>query len=114
MRLYGRDTKMRLGGYKFNSRWATGLGAVMLSTFVGIFFATAGGDLRRVLISWYVWGIFAWLIGILDRALPISRDRLVPRLLWHIPLSVVVCLLYLYLMIVVNAVLAWQAPGRVG
>jgi len=102
---------MQPGGYGFSSNWAAGLSALALWTFVGIFFATTGGDLRSVLISWYVWGVFAWLIGILDRQLPVPHDRLAPRLLWHIPLSLVTCLLYACVMITVNGLLAGHAPG---
>jgi len=89
-----------------NSRWATTLAAITLWTTVGIFFRTAGGDLRDALITWYVWGLFAWLIGFVDRRLPIGKDQLRRRLLWHIPLSLLFSLLDLCVLQVISDALA--------
>jgi signal transduction histidine kinase len=94
----------------FSSRWATGLAAVALWTLIGLFFATAGGELRRVLITWYTWGVLAWLIVLVDRRLPVGRDQLTRRLLWHIPLSLIFSTLYLCINSVINAVLMGSFP----
>jgi two-component system LytT family sensor kinase len=51
-------------------------------------------------IQWLVWAFAAVLIVRIDRLSPGSRDRLLPRLLWHIPWSLLVPVLTTYVTVV--------------
>jgi two-component system LytT family sensor kinase len=51
-------------------------------------------------IQWLVWAFAAVLIVRIDRLSPGSRDKLLPRLLWHIPWSLLVPVLTTYVTVV--------------
>lgn len=101
------------------SNWLTALFSVLLWTIVGLFFATAGGGVKRALITWYTWGVLAWIIVLIDRRLPVAHDQLGRRLLWHIPLSLLFSALYLCLALAIDMALKGtsfdaQAWGKIG
>ena len=86
---------------------------VLLFTVVGLFFATAGGGIGQALTTWYLWGLLGWALVVVDRRLPVPRERLRLRLLWHVPLSLAFSVLYLCLASLVDAALHGVAPeGR--
>jgi len=86
------------------------LALLLLWTGIGLFFATAGGGVRQSLTTWYLWGLLAWALVVIDRRLPVPSERLGSRLLWHIPLSLLVSILYLGLASVFDAFLPGIAP----
>jgi signal transduction histidine kinase len=51
----------------------------------------------RALSAWCAWVVLVPLIVQVDRLLPVSRDALVPRLLWHLPLSLIFTAAFPYL-----------------
>jgi signal transduction histidine kinase len=61
------------------------------------------------LAAWYLWGLLAWVIAAIDRRLP-QRDRLSARLAWHIPLSLVFTVLYVFLALIADAALRGTIP----
>jgi signal transduction histidine kinase len=86
------------------------LALVLLWTLVGLFFATAGGGIGPALKTWYLWGLLAWAMVAIDRRLPVPHEQLRPRLLWHVPLSLIFSVLYLCLASFVDAALGGSAP----
>jgi signal transduction histidine kinase len=80
-----------------------------LWTAIGLFFATAGGGVKEALATWYIWGILAAAMVAIDRRLPAGRERLRTRLLWHIPLSIVFSMVYLFLMMCAATVIRGDA-----
>jgi two-component system, LytTR family, sensor kinase len=56
-----------------------------------------GESLRTALAAWGSWVLLVPLIVQIDRLLPVARDALVPRLLYHIPLSVGFTVAFAYL-----------------
>jgi signal transduction histidine kinase len=95
-------------GTKWPSKW-TPLALALLWTGVGLLFATAGGGIQRALTAWYLWGLLAWVMAAIDRRLP-RRDRSAVRLAWHIPLSALFAVLYVFLALIVDAVLRRTIP----
>jgi two-component system LytT family sensor kinase len=79
------------------------LGLLLLWTAVGLFFATAGAGVAHGLATWYIWGLLGWAMVAVDRRLPVPQERLSVRLLWHLPLSLLFSLLYLCLLMLVDA-----------
>ncbi len=86
------------------------LALVLLYTVVGLFFATAGGGVGPALTTWYLWGLLGWALVVVDRRLPVPRERLRLRLLCHIPLSLLFSVLYLCLASLVAAALHGVPP----
>jgi two-component system, LytTR family, sensor kinase len=76
-------------------------------------------SLRTALAAWGAWVLLVPLIVRVDRLLPVARDALVPRLLAHVPLSLVftVAFTYLYygacrlLNVPLDAVVSAGGPG---
>jgi two-component system LytT family sensor kinase len=54
-------------------------------------------SLRIAASQWTTWALLSGLIVWIDRRLPVRRDVLLPRFLWHVPLSVVFTVAYTYL-----------------
>jgi signal transduction histidine kinase len=86
------------------------LGLLLFWTAVGLFFATAGGGIARGMATWYTWGLLGWMMVLIDRRLPVSQERLGPRLLWHVPLSLLFSLLFLCVRFFIDAVFFQEAP----
>lgn len=80
---------------------------------MGVLFALGqlqmGGDWRRILRAslseWWSWGLITVLIVAIDRRLPFSDRQIGWRLLCHVPLSVVLTILFSYTAAVIRAVL---------
>ncbi len=53
--------------------------------------------LKISLAQWTAWGALALVIIGIDKRLPVQKDALVRRFLWHIPLSFVFTVVYTYL-----------------
>jgi len=79
-------------------------------TAVGLFFATAGAGVAHGLTTWYIWGGLAWGMVLVDRRLPVAQERLGVRLLWHVPLSLLFSLVYICLLMIVDAAFLRGAP----
>lgn len=58
---------------------------------------TWGQALEISLAQWSAWGVLALIIIWIDRRLPIERDALVRRFLFHVPLSIVFTVASTYL-----------------
>jgi two-component system, LytTR family, sensor kinase len=52
--------------------------------------------LKMSFAKWSTWGLLAILIIWIDRRLPVERDALAQRVLWHVPLSLVFSLVFTY------------------
>jgi signal transduction histidine kinase len=93
-------------------RWALWF---LFWTLIGLFYSTRmaiGGrpasyeaSLKSSLAQWYIWGALAPLMVRLDRMLPVARDAVVRRALFHLPLSFLVTALYVYLFDAVRGIL---------
>ncbi|WP_321476431.1 histidine kinase [uncultured Paludibaculum sp.] len=90
--------------------WPTALAVIFLLTVVGLFSATAGGGVQHALLSWYTWGTLAWLALLIDRRLPVEREQLGRRVLWHIPLSLLFTAIYVCLLPPLNAAIHGNWP----
>ena len=86
------------------------LGLLLFWTAVGLFFATAGAGVAHGLATWYIWGLLGWAMVMVDRRLPVPQERLSVRLLWHVPLSLLFSVLYLFLLTLVDAAFLQGAP----
>jgi signal transduction histidine kinase len=58
---------------------------------------TWGQALEISLAQWSAWGVLALIIIWIDRRLPIERDALFRRFLFHVPLSVIFTVAFIYL-----------------
>ena len=54
-------------------------------------------SLRIAISQWTTWSLLSVLIVWIDRRLPVRRDVLLPRFVWHIPLSAVFTVAFSYL-----------------
>ena len=52
--------------------------------------------LKISLAQWSAWGVLALVIIWIDRRLPVEKDAIVRRFLWHVPLSLVFTVAYTY------------------
>ena len=87
-------------------RWARWVAAFGFWTVIGIFYGSKRSmrgvptdwftSYKNAMPQWYVWGLLAPLIIAVDRRLPVSRDALGRRLVWHLPLAAVFTGLFLY------------------
>jgi signal transduction histidine kinase len=83
---------------------------LLLWTAVGLFFASGGSGVKQGLSTWYIWGLLGWAMVAVDRRLPVPQERLIMRLLWHAPLSLLFTVLYLSLALLVDAAFLGEAP----
>lgn len=96
-------------GPGWNRRW---LGALGLWALLVLVFSTRtevrgepfvwvsltwSESLRIAASQWTTWALLSIPIVWLDRRLPVRRDLLLPRFLWHVPLSIVFTVAYTYL-----------------
>src|SRR5215831_2387219 len=86
------------------------LGLLLLWTAVGLLFATAGAGVTHGLATWYTWGVLAWAMVLVDRRLHVPQERLGARLLCHVPLSLMFALVYLCLLLLIDAAFLQGAP----
>jgi len=57
---------------------------------------TWGQALKISLAQWSAWGVLALAIVWIDRRLPVEKDALIQRFLWHVPLSLIFTVTYTY------------------
>lgn len=99
--------------------WKRWLAGFLFWTVVGLFFATksniqgepagTAAVFERSMMQWYLWGLLAALIVRVDRALPVPREALVRRALWHVPLGLAIAFLQVVATIAASAVLHGRA-----
>lgn len=85
------------------------LGLLLLWTAVGFFF-TAGPRIGHGLALWYIWGLLAWAMVLVDRRLPVPQGMLGVRVLCHVPLSIVFAFVYLCLSFLINEAFFQRGP----
>lgn len=99
-------------------RWATWIAALLLWSALGVLFALPGlssGNWMRPLLGslahWWSWGLLTPLIYWIDGRLPFKENQLLQRFLVHLPVSVVVTVLYTYVVRTMGALfglIAWS------
>jgi two-component system, LytTR family, sensor kinase len=95
MRVLGQDTwQKRLGPFlPVLFFWAVLVAITSTSTAPGGVERTWAEELRRSIVSWTIWVLLAPLIVTIDRWLPVSREALFKRFVFHIPLSLIFTML---------------------
>lgn len=85
------------------SRWPWYL---LAWTLIVLFYSTTAvampghdwlASFKAAVAQWYVWALLSLLIVRVDRQLPIRRDELIKRLLFHIPLALLFTAVFIYL-----------------
>lgn len=69
--------------------------------------------LKRSLASWWAWGLVTLVIVAIDRRLPLTERQIGWRLLCHIPLSVILTILYAYVAAGMTALLGMRTFASV-
>src|SRR6202167_3255178 len=97
-------------------RW---IAAILLWSTLGLLFALpslSSGDWRSLLVAslaqWWSWGLVTPLIYWIDRRLPFKEDQLGRRILAHLPVSVVLTIVYYYVLLAMAAALGLSAWTR--
>src|SRR5438093_2827149 len=95
MQISGHDTSWKRLGPFFPALflWAVLVAIASTSTAPGGVELTWAMGLRRSLLLWTIWVLLAPLIVTVDRWLPVPRDALFRRFVFHIPLSLVFTLI---------------------
>jgi two-component system LytT family sensor kinase len=98
------------------NRWVLSTAAILLWSTLGALFALPGlspGNWRRVLLSslvqWWSWGLVTPLIFWIDARLPFKKNQLLRRVLAHLPVSLIITMLYSCVVICTAALLSLQA-----
>ena len=101
---------------RWAARTAATIAAILLWSALGVLFALpslSSGNWRRVLLAslaqWWSWGLLAPLIFWIDALLPFTENQLLRRVLAHLPVSVVVTILYGYVAMSMGALFGLQA-----
>ena len=99
------------------NRWARGLAAILLWTTLGVLFALpslSSSNWTRTLLGslaqWWSWGLVTPLILWIDARLPFKENQLARRILAHLPASVVLIVVYFYVVITMGALLGLGTP----
>ena len=97
-------------------RW---IAAILLWSTLGLLFALpslSSGNWRSMLVAslaqWWSWGLVTPLIYWIDRRLPFKEDQLGRRILAHLPVSVVLTIVYYYVLLAMAAALGLSAWSR--
>jgi hypothetical protein len=97
-------------------RW---IAAILLWSTLGLLFALpslSSGNWRSMLVAslaqWWSWGLVTPLIYWIDRRLPFKEDQLGRRILAHLPVSVVLTIVYYYVLLGMAAALGLSAWSR--
>jgi signal transduction histidine kinase len=106
------------------SRWALWIGAILFWSALGVLFALPGissphwdRQLLWSLTFWWAWGLIAPLIGWIDMRLPFQGRQLRLRVLAHVPVGILLILLYTYLLNAIQAAVGlagWSSLGIKG
>jgi len=101
------------------NRWARWLATILLWSALGALFALPGlsaGNGSRALLAalaqWWCWGLVTPLILWIDARLPFKENQLGLRILAHLPVSVVLTILYLYVVIAMAALFGLAPASR--
>jgi two-component system, LytTR family, sensor kinase len=105
-------------------RWVRWIAAILLWSTLGVVFALHGiasshwhQQLLASLTFWWTWGLVTPLIFWTDARLPFQEKQLGMRILAHLPVSIVLTLLYTYLwdvMIAAVGLTPWNSVGAKG
>lgn len=105
-------------------RWARWITAILFWSTLGVVFALHGissphwhQQLLASLTFWWTWGLVTPLIFWTDARLPFQEKQLGMRILAHLPVSIVLTLLYTYLwdvMIAAVGLTPWNSAGARG
>src|ERR1700683_1031808 len=97
-------------------RW---IAAILLWSALGLLFALpslSSGNWRSMLVAslaqWWSWGLVTPFIYWIDRRLPFKEDQLDRRILAHLPVSVVLTIVYYYVLLAMAAALGLSAWSR--
>src|SRR5579863_2867528 len=97
-------------------RW---IAAILLWSTLGLLFALpslSSGNWRKILVAslaqWWCWGLVTPLIYWIDRRLPFKENQLGRRILAHLPVSVVLTIVYYYVLEAMAAALGLAAWSR--
>jgi two-component system, LytTR family, sensor kinase len=97
-------------------RW---IAAILLWSTLGLLFALpslSSGNWRSMLAAclaqWWSWGLVTPLIYWIDRRLPFKEDQLGRRILAHLPVSVVLTMVYYYVLLAMAAAFGLSAWSR--
>src|ERR1700733_3810781 len=103
------------------NRWALWIAAILLWSTLGLLFALPGlssGKWGRYLlvslVQWWSWGLVTPLIFWLDGRLPFKENQLLKRVFAHLPVSVLVTILYSCVVLALGAVFRIQPWSAVG
>ncbi|HEY6386895.1 MAG TPA: histidine kinase [Candidatus Acidoferrum sp.] len=106
------------------NRWACWIAAILFWSGLGVLFALPGissphwnHQLLWSLTFWWAWGLVTPLIFWIDAGLPFQEKQLGMRLLAHLPVSILLILLYTYLLDAIGAVVGlngWSSLGASG
>jgi two-component system LytT family sensor kinase len=104
---------------RWAARTAATIAAILLWSALGVLFALpslSSGNWRRVLLAslaqWWSWGLLTPLIFWIDAQLPFKENQLLRRVLAHLPVSVVVTILYGYVAMSMGALFGLQPWSR--
>jgi len=106
------------------NRWARWIVAILFWSALGVLFALPGissphwnRQLLWSLTFWWAWGVVTPLIIWIDARLPFQEKQLGLRVLAHLPVSIVVTLIYSYLLNAMGAAVGltgWSSLGAGG
>jgi signal transduction histidine kinase len=106
------------------NRWVRWIAAILFWSTLGVVFALHGissphwhQELLASLTFWWAWGLVTPLIFWTDARLPFQEKQLGMRILAHLPVSIVLTLLYTYLwdvMIAAVGLTRWNSVGARG
>lgn len=106
------------------NRWARWTLAILFWSALGVLFALPGISsphwsraLLWSLVYWWAWGLVTLLIFWIDTRLPFQEKQLGMRILAHLPLSILLTLLYSYLLNAMSAaagLTGWSSLGARG
>lgn len=98
--------------WPLNGRWKRWIAAALFWTVIGLAFGLPGlsgpngrQSLLNGLAMWWSWGLIAPLILQADAKLPFGERQLGKRILAHVPLSIVLTLLYFYVLALISMAL---------
>ena len=103
------------------NRWALWIAAILLWSALGLLFALPGlssGKWGRYLlislVQWWSWGLVTPFIFWLDARLPFKENQLFKRILAHLPVSVLVTILYSCVVLALGALFQLQPWSAIG
>ena len=100
------------------NRWLLAFG---FWTLVGVFYSSKKSirgvpsdwvsSFKNAMPQWYIWGLLAPAIIAVDRRLPVPRDALFQRALWHLPIGALFTCAFLYVESWTEALLGLRPDG---